>query len=218
MSKMFRSITATWNPFSGCLFSCSYCWAKRLATGKLAKSYPNGFTPTFHEKRVNRKFKTGEFVFVSSMGDISFCDNLFPEIIGTIEDNHQAKFLLQTKNPAMFISVDFPSNVYTGVTIETNRDTSLFSKAPPTYQRAYDMCMNQHQHKFLSIEPIMDFDLDMFATWIYDIDPEIVEIGADNYHNNLPEPSWDKVSKLIEILILHGVAVVRKDGLERLKE
>ena len=219
MSKMFKTITQTWNPFTGCGFDCSYCWAKALSKGKLAASYPNGFVPTFHPKRVNRKFKAGEFVFVSSMGDISFCpDYDFVEIMSTIADNPDAHFLIQTKNPSMYIANQFPPNVYTGTTIETNRETTLnYSKAPNTEQRYKDMVMNEHPHRFLSIEPIMDFDLIEFSNWIYDIEPEIVEIGADNYHNGLPEPSWDKVNKLINILTLHGVQVKRKDGLDRLQ-
>jgi protein gp37 len=216
MGKMFKTITQTWNPFTGCKWDCTYCWARKLAEGKLKKQYPNGFVPEFHENRVNRKFKAGEFVFVSSMGDISFCENLYPEIIGNIEDNPKTNFLLQTKNPAMFVANDFPPNVYTGATIETNRDITV-SKAPHPRHRALDMIMNQHPYKFLSIEPVMDFDLEIFSTWIHDISPEIVEIGADNYHNNLTEPSWEKVTRLIDILTLHGVKVVEKDGLRRLK-
>lgn len=219
MSKMFKTITETWNPFTGCRWDCSYCWARRLAEGKLKKQYPNGFVPEFHPNRVNRKFRPGAFVFVSSMGDIFFCDETYPEIMGTIVDNPETKFLLQTKSPSMFIGNDFPPNVYTGCTIETNRDVTLnYSKAPNPRQRTLDMIMNQHPYKFLSIEPIMDFDLEIFSAWIYDISPEIVEIGADNYKNNLPEPSWDKIYKLMDILILHGVKVVQKDGLERLRE
>ncbi|GAH18366.1 unnamed protein product, partial [marine sediment metagenome] len=47
--------------------------------------------------------------------------------------------------------------------------------------------------------------------------PEIVEIGADNYHNNLPEPEWSKVDSLMSNLKSYGIKVVEKDGLERLK-
>lgn len=220
MSKMFKTITRTWNPFTGCGFDCTYCWARRLAEGKFKKSYPNGFVPEFHQNRANMTFKPDDFVFVSSMGDISFCpDYDYVEIMSTIAENDKTRFLIQTKNPSMFIGNQFPPNVYTGTTIETNRDITLnYSKAPNPRQRALDMIMNQHPTKFLSIEPIMDFDLDIFATWVMDIDPEIVEIGADNYKNNLPEPSWDKVYKLIDILTLCGIKVVQKDGLERLKE
>ena len=72
------------------------------------------------------------------------------------------------------------------------------------------------EDKSQCIEPVIGFDLVEFSNWIYDLNPEIVEIGADNYHNGLPEPSSDKVYKLIDILTLHGVNVIQKLGLERL--
>lgn len=220
-SKMFTyngKRMVTWNPFTGCNFNCSYCWARKLAEGKLKASYPNGFIPEFHPNRINRKFKAGEFVFVSSMGDISFCpDYDYVEIMSTVADNPETRFLILTKAPSMYIANQFPPNIYAGATIETNRDITLnYSKAPNPRQRALDMMMSDYQPKFISIEPIMDFDLAVFAEWLYDINPEIVEIGADNYHNDLPEPSWDKVYKLIDILTLHGVKVIQKDGLQRL--
>ena len=220
MSKMFKTVTKTWNPFTGCGFDCSYCWAKALSKGKLANNYPNGFVPTFHPERVNRKFKAGEFVFVSSMGDISFCawNPGLKQIREVIANNPDTSFLLQTKNPSMFLDgTTWEANIYQGCTIETNRPI-LVSKAPVPTKRYHSAAMNNHPHKFLSIEPVMDFDLEIFASWAMDINPEIVEIGADNYHNGLPEPSWDKVYKLIDILTLHGVQVKQKDGLDRLQK
>ena len=46
----------------------------------------------------------------------------------------------------------------------------------------------------------MDFDFEEFSMWIKDIKPGIVELGADNYGNHLPEPSWDKVELLLNHL------------------
>ena len=61
----------------------------------------------------------------------------------------------------------------------------------------------------------MDFNPE-FIDWILTIKPEIVEIGADNYGHNLPEPSWNKVAQLIGKLRASGITVIEKDGLERL--
>ena len=219
MGKMFKTITKTWNPFTGCDFNCSYCWARDLAEGKLKRSYPNGFKPEFHPERLKVKFKPNDFVFVSSMGDISFIRLEDYDKIDTIFQKFpETKFLLQTKHPDIFVcGYPFPDNVYHGVTLETNRLVPM-SKAPSPETRYQIMTLDKHPHKFVSIEPIMDFDLVDFTSWLYEIAPEIVEIGADNYHNNLPEPCWDKVYKLIDILTLHGVNVIQKDGLERLKK
>lgn len=54
------------------------------------------------------------------------------------------------------------------------------------------------KNKLVSIEPIMDFDLDIFTQWIRDTGPSLVHIGYDNYNNGLPEPSLAKTKDLIE--------------------
>jgi len=51
---------------------------------------------------------------------------------------------------------------------------------------------------------------------ILDINPEIVEVGADNYNNNLPEPSPYKVNILLTELRKFGRTVIEKQGLDRL--
>ena len=216
---MFKTVSSTWNPFTGCKWDCSYCWAKKLATTKLTKAYPNGFVPEFHQDRVPKRFKPDELIFVSSMGDICFCQ---PEdlrlILQTVANNPLSDFLFCTKNPSVYQKFPALSNIIMGCTIETNRPyPQTISKAPDVSTRYAVMASLEDCHKFVSIEPIMDFDLLEFSSWLFDIQPEIVEIGADNYHNNLPEPSWDKVYKLIDVLTLHGVKVIQKDGLNRLK-
>jgi len=54
--------------------------------------------------------------------------------------------------------------------------------------------------KMVSIEPIMDFDLDVMVDWMRQIKPEFISIGADSKGHKLPEPSTDKVQALIEAL------------------
>lgn len=53
---------------------------------------------------------------------------------------------------------------------------------------------------FVSIEPIMDFDLEEFACGISAVRPKFVSVGADSKRHNLPEPSPQKIGKLLQIL------------------
>ena len=221
MSRMFRSITQTWNPLTGCCFGCSYCWARKLVEGRL-KNTPKyakcGFAPTFHPKALATNFKKGSFVFVSDLGDIAWAAlDDFKRILTRIEVQPEVKFLLQTKSPQIFLEPirKCPHNVYFGTTIETNRNHN-FSKAPLPFIRYREICRAEHPLKFLSIEPIMDFDVEILIGWVKDIHPKIVEIGADNYNHNLPEPPWEKVTELIRKLQENGLLVRQKEGLERL--
>ncbi len=214
MSRMFKSITRTWNPFTGCRFNCTYCWARKLIEGRLhhLDRYKAGFIPTTHPDRFNPRFKPGDFVFVCDMGDIAFAPpvvwSAILDVVGLYPDT---KFLLQSKDPRMFPQV-VPANVYLGITLESNRTYV----GPSPFERYVALLGRDHQHKFVSIEPVMDFDLSTLVRWVGDISPEIVEVGADNYHNDLPEPSWGKVEALLEALRRFVPTVVEKDGLERL--
>jgi hypothetical protein len=90
----------------------------------------------------------------------------------------------------------YPENVVFGATIETNRNYPV-SKAPEPSERYKYMADLPYRNKLISIEPVMDFDLDVLAQWIKDIKPAIVYIGYDNYNNRLPEPSLSKTKQLI---------------------
>jgi hypothetical protein len=220
MSRMFKSITRTWNVFTGCRHNCKYCSARTLAIGRLKHHprYRDGFKPTFHPELLDIKFQPGEFVFVAYMGDVAFCPiNNFADIEKKIWANPQTAFLLMSKDPRVF-NLPFtkrPPNEVLGTTLETNRDYEM-SLAPSPEIRAHYLALVKHPRKMVSIEPIMDFDLDPFLNMVEKIKPQIIEVGADNYHNHLPEPLADKLRHLLHHLRLICPKVVEKDGLKRL--
>jgi len=227
VSRMFKSVTKTWNPEVGCLHGCIYCWARELATTRLKNSprYKDGFKPNFIPAELKKRFKPGEFVFVSSMGDLfgqwvpaEWIEN----VLMTIAKWPETTFLLQTKNPARFLDFrgELPQNVYLGTTIETTSYGYFqITRAPDLLDRY--LAMIDHNlarfRKFISIEPIMDFDLEKMVRWIKDIRPGIVEVGADNHKHNLPEPPWSKVEALLAKLREFCPEVKEKEGLERLR-
>ncbi len=127
----------TWNPYTGCLFDCFYCWARRLVLEKLqpqGKKYRDGFIPSFHPNELNRRFKPDDFAFVSDMGDITWARHEWKvAIVERVSKFPNTKFLFQSKDTVTFRSPLFNlSNIYLGTTIEANRDYSV-GLAPPSY-------------------------------------------------------------------------------------
>lgn len=111
----------------------------------------------------------------------------------------------------------FPPMVVLGTTLESNRCWNG-SKAPcPVfrYQAMKSLPATMGYRKMVSIEPIMDFDLDEFVDMIRGIAPQFVSIGADSKNHNLPEPSADKVQRLIADLSAF-TEVKLKDNLKRI--
>jgi hypothetical protein len=178
---------------------------------------------------VLKRFKADDFVFVCDMLDL-FGEWVLAEdikvILGRI-DGSPAKFLLLTKNPQRYLDLlpnRIPFNCIIGCTIESNRNYLKISGAPAQYNRLYYMAelrrmenkyvydVHHKQHDlFLSIEPILDFDLKEFSDWIINmLNPWAVAVGYDNYNNHLPEPSLAKTMQLIERLEKVGITVYRK--------
>lgn len=170
---------------------------KRFATGDLR----------LVEKEFETSLGEGNTIFVGSSTDM-WADNVdyfwIKKALEHCRKYSNNTYLFQTKNPKTFINhcnpfEKFPDNTILGVTIETNRSTKAISKAPNPIDRANDMALIAIE-KMVSIEPIMDFDLDIFVDLIKRIRPKFVSIGADSKRHWLPEPTPYKVSNLIERL------------------
>lgn len=228
-SRMFPFITCTWNPLGGeCKHQCVYCWAKALAKRYMHKKYTGA--PRIIERELRRTFSKDDFVFVQDMSDL-FGDWVPTELIQKVlkvAKFSEAQFLLLTKNPKRYFeflhpdctTMRMPTNCVLGVTMESNVvDVAPFSKAPSIFDRLYytthlaeyNRIAGSPYKLFVSVEPIMDFDLERFvnalANWIR---PWAVAVGYDNYSNKLPEPRREKTEALIKALEGVGITVYRK--------
>jgi DNA repair photolyase len=212
MGRMFDLVRETWNPVCGCLHDCVYCWARGLAEGKLKDTprYCNGFKPQLIRKELDKVHKLGGLVFVSSMGDL-FGEWVPTEWIRQVllccavaEDT---EFLLVTKNPKRMLEFKIPGNCVVGCTVESDRDYGV-SKADAPLKRLAALQKVQAKRKMVSVEPILDFDLEIFANAILTVNPEFVYVGYGNYYDfgKLQEPTLAKTRQLGEQL---GLARVR---------
>ncbi len=222
MTKMFKSVSETWNVVTGCRNACVYCYSRILADGRLKhlERYKDGFQEVkFRAGELQRKFNPGSLVFVVDMGDLfgSWVPGEWIDaVIQHVWQFPDTDFLFLTKNPWRYHRFTFPPNAILGTTIETNRDYNL-TRANPPAARYRALLRHKHPRKFVSIEPIMAFDLAVLHKMLSDIAPELVEVGADNYGFNLPEPSGAMVRELIKELRRSCPRVVEKDGLWRLE-
>ncbi len=192
--NMYPWVTHTWNVIKGkCPHDCSYCYMKRYPQKELY----------FDNKAINDNLGQGNIIFIGSSTDMWAKNVAFGDISTILSrcrdwDN---EYLFQSKNPSRFIDYCFPAKTILGSTIESNRYYPEISKAiaPAERKLAYHY-FPQSIKTMVSIEPIMDFDLDILTGWIKDIKPQFVSIGADSGNNHLPEPSGDKLKALIESL------------------
>jgi len=210
-SNMYQFIDATWNTIKGeCYHDCSYCYMKRW--GKLNNVH-------FDEKELKTDLGNGKFIFVGSSCDM-FAENIPPDWINqTLEycKKFDNKYLFQTKNPKRIIDFKLPKHSIICTTIESNiYYKEIMRNSPPPYERAkYMNIISDSYETFVTIEPILDFNLDSLVDLIKQCKPKQVNIGADSCRNNLPEPSKEKVLQLISEL-QKFTNIHKKSNLKRL--
>jgi DNA repair photolyase len=217
--NMYEFVTHTWNVIKGeCEHDCTYCYMKRFPLGELR----------FDKEELKRDLGEGNFIFVGSSNDM-WSDSIPTEWIVDVmyhcEKYYLNKYLFQSKNPKRFLDFTdfFTTNGHPqfvlGTTIETNRDYCI-SKAPPVLQRAGflgNLRFEYNVETMITIEPILDFDLDELVDLIEIAMPNWVNIGADSKKHNLPEPPFEKVRELIKELS-KTTEVRQKKNLDRLKK
>ena len=208
--NMYDWVTHTWSPIIGCSHQCQYCYVKTYrdlpTTPFLNGNFPN--------------LGVNNTIFVGHMCDM-FATNVDDLIINSILD-HCSKFdntyVFQSKNPKRFLDIEFPVNSIFGTTIETNRDdlVATISSAPPPTERAkYIGKLFNHVQTFITIEPILDFDVNDFIQLILKASPTFINIGADSKKHGLPEPSGDKIVEFINAISPY-IEIREKTNLSRL--
>lgn len=201
--NMYDWITHTWNTVKGmCPHSCHYCYMKKRGPQKPIR---------FDEKELKTDLGEGNFIFVGSSSDMFASEIPFVWITATLahcEKYQKNRYLFQSKNPAFIHYVRswlprYTKGVTIGTTIETNRTYPEMGNAPIPQNRAYAIRKLKEfgLETMITIEPIMDFDVEEMVDMIGRCQPKWVNIGANSWHKvKLPEPSLTKIDLLIESL------------------
>jgi len=153
----------------------------------------------FDEKELKTDLGNNNFIFVGSSCDM-FANNIPNDwIYSTLNymqsfNNH---YLLQSKNPKRF--KDFwnwnDGTIKYCTTIETNRFyPHIIKESPRPDERVFEYL------DYITVEPIMDFDLYYLIKFLKMCKPIQINIGADSGNNHLPEPPKGKIQELIKEL------------------
>ena len=202
--NMYDFISHTWNTIKGeCLHDCSYCYMKRWGKLKPVR---------FDEKELKTDLGKGNYIFVGSSCDMFASDITNEWINKTLEkcSEHETSYFFQSKNPFRFTEngLHFPRNSSFCTTIETNRFyKQIMGNTPLPHDRAFHLPINN----YITIEPIIDFDLIEFLTILKVAKPKQINIGADSGNNGLPEPSKENILELIKQLETFTKVKIKKN-------
>jgi protein gp37 len=163
----------TWNPVTGCLHGCPYCYAREISMRSPA--YPVGFTPLFHHERleapkytpvpdeVKRDARWGR-VFVCSMADLYgkwVPEEWITAVHASAIANPQWEYLFLTKFPRRYVDLALPRTAWLGTSVDEQKRVRLAEEAFKS--------IGGVRVKWLSLEPLLaplEFsDLSMFD-WV----------------------------------------------------
>jgi protein gp37 len=168
----------SWNPVTGCLHGCPYCYARDIALSPTTAAYfPAGFTPLFHHERLQAPANTKvpadaaddarrQRVFVCSMADL-YGKWVPREWIEQVHQscivNPQWDYLFLTKFPSRYIEflTDLPTTARLGTTVDEQKRVRIAEQA---FRHIKGVRV-----KWLSLEPLKEelrfTDLSMFD-WV----------------------------------------------------
>lgn len=219
--NMYSWVTHTHSHLGGeCPHKCSYCYVDNPRWGRPAR-YTGELRLIENEFKVN--YGTGKTIFVEHCNDLFAEDvpiKFIYKIFGHCFQYPDNIYVFQTKNPIRYSKIALNliiGNSILGTTIESNRYFPQMKNTPMPFERMRAMERIKEFKKFVTIEPVMDFDVAVLEDWIIKINPEFVNIGADSKGHKLPEPPIEKVHALIDRLQKANIEIREKNNLDRLK-
>jgi protein gp37 len=151
---------STWNPVTGCTKispGCYHCYAERMALRLQAMgqpNYANGFEITLHRHmlEIPLHWKKPQTIFVNSMGDlfhedvpVSFIQDVFAIMRRASWHTFQVLTKRSSRLAVLAASLDWPSNVWMGVSVESAGQVHRIEHLRSTGAEV----------NFLSLEPLL---------------------------------------------------------------
>lgn len=212
----------SWNPVTGCLHNCAYCYARDIAI----RHYAQKFEPTFIPSRLHAPRHTklppratdptatplqrlrARNVFVCSMADLfgnwvpqDWIDAVFEQIIA----NPQWNFLCLTKFPQRLAELEWPANAWCGTSVDRQYRVEIAERSFRNVTAGV---------KWLSCEPMLErltfTSLEMFD-WVV--------IGASSKSSQTPEfqPPYEWIQHLKDQADAAGCKVYEKPNLKNVR-
>lgn len=189
----------SWNPVTGCLHNCAYCYARDIAN----RFYEYGFEPAYLPERLSQPANTknieprwdGDFgyknIFTCSMADLFgkwVPDEWIKSVLEVIANNPKWTFLLLSKFPIRMAEFEYPPNVWLGTSVDYQWAVSRAEKAFTKIKASgfEGVC-------WLSCEPMMErltFDSLTMFDWVV--------MGGSSKSTQTPEyvPPFDDIAHL----------------------
>ena len=227
---------STWNPVTGCLHSCHYCYARVIATSdRMASVYPKGFEPVFHPYRLDAPKATRHFteqeisrksqerrldvaqgklwaknVFVCSMADLFgkwVPDDWIMRVFESVIKYDSWNYLFLTKYPQRLQMI--------GEKLGGRFPDNCWVGTTVDEQKRVKIAQDAFADikatvKWLSLEPLLTqlqfTDLGMF---------DMVAIGGQSANSQVPafQPKWEWVEGILWQARQSGTAVYFKENL-----
>lgn len=223
---------STWNPVTGCLHGCEYCYARGIANrfsahgerwddrenyvlnekvyateAERSEPYPYGFEPTLHRYHLDEyREKKGRNIFVCSMADLFGVwvpDSWLNEVFDACEKAPQHNYLFLTKNVDRYVGYGVPMSENMWYGTSITRESEMH-----LFNSLPAFC-----NIFVSIEPILE-DLQVYKNNLLFRQVHWVIIGAETGRRKdkvAPERKW--IEDIVNECRKHGTPVFMKSSL-----
>ena len=204
----------TWNPITGCLRGCDYCYARRMAhrlRGRYGYPMVHPFRPILHFDRLfdPHYLTTPSRIFTVSMGDM-FGPGVEPwwvlEIFHRMVESRQHTYQILTKYPEKILGMVpeiIPPNVWLGTTITQQKDEGRLDAITTDELRYRGATV-----VWASFEPLHG----EFVNCLKGLDWIVIGAETGTRKDRIePDPEW--IRMLIDEADVHGIPVFMKNNL-----